>query len=178
MSSDTDLKIAAERINQLVHECNSLANQISHTSAVLSTPGMVFDAATLHLIESIPAITELQLPILKEEASNNLTAISPYCASLIHQIASSMQNPKYDKNRQLHSYANELVENLEKLKIAQNEVIRTLFVNRGKILAHDEKNNRGALHAMSISVAVLEITPSVLTTCYSFFKDLKLILEL
>lgn len=166
-------------------EVSSNHNQIKHMISVLTQSNMYAEAATMLLIENVPAITEYKIKILTPEQSKNVSAISPASFRTFENLKQRMNNPQYNPQYNLLEYTDETVLNLQRIKLIQMEVFRLLFMNRYEIINEygnskkpsDDVQRPTLKHTMLLTTGFVEFCDFLLPHFKNFIGNLDYILS-
>lgn len=168
-----------EYFGNLLNEAVRKNEELSFMINILSSHEMTGDAATMQIIQFIPSIGELNIPILNEPSSRNIYAVSPFARNVINEFMTNGIDSKYDPSTQLREYMAEMSATLKLLIRALDEVIRIVFMNRFAILegmsVETNKLMAAVKHTLMSAAIIRENGSVMLRRADKFYRDMSLI---
>lgn len=178
-NKDIDFAAYTEYFGRLLSEAIKKNEELSFIINLLSHDGMTGDAATLQIIEFVPSVGELNIPILNENDSKNVFAISPFARNVINEFMTNGAEPKYNPQTHLREYMAEMSATVKLLTKSLNEAIRIVFMNRFAIIdgmsASTDEISPTVKHSLMVSALIRENGSVMLRRGAKFYNDMKMI---
>jgi len=172
-------------LGNMVHKCDQADMQLRTMIGVLNSPEITGDAATMQMVEFLPLISEINIPVMNEENSSNVLAIAPVVHRNISVLANMLENVRYNPQTHLPQHVAEITARLRLLYEAQKESIRIIFLNRFKILKslnHSAQANMNMFdkvthHTLQSVTMTAEVGNAAILKAKSLHDDLQVILR-
>lgn len=183
--SGIDFKGLVIQLGELVHKCDQADMQLRTIIGVLNVDEITGDAATIQMVEFLPLLSEINIPVMNEENSSNVLAFAPMVHRNISTLATMLENVRYNPQTHLTQHIAEVFARLRLLYAAQKEAIRVVFMNRFRIIKsiNDSAAKNADMfdkithHSLQAATMTAEVGNAAILKAKSLHNDLRIIAE-
>ena len=172
--NDINLLEAIKRISDLYNQARVIDQQVGVAVNILCSPEMTPDAVTMIMLENLPDLGSIGVPILNEKDSKNVFAVSPFTANSVKLVFAPLTT---DPTKNLALHIATVSARLRLLSKAGNDLLRILFTNRFRVMDEftADKPSVATEHTMRLSTVKRNGSEEIFKKVKELITDLEVL---